>query len=505
MSGEDEPRRLHPATLPISILDRLPQILFGFAIPVYFVGGARLALIVTIIGGLGWCGWRYIEWRRFTYSVRDGQLVIESGVLGRNRRTIPFNRIQDVSLERKLLARLFGVAAVRIETGSAGQDEGRLDFITAEEAGELRDAIRRYRAGEAVGEGTASAEESGQGTPLFAMDPGRLLLFGLFGFSLVFLAVIGGVWQYVGAWGPERYLENGFERALESGKPGQPPIDLTDTMADVAAPLAAQSLAMLALLIVLAGVLAGVARTFARDFGFRLTRTESGLRRERGLFTRTDVVVPLRRVQAAIVSTGIVRRALGWYGLELQSLASDGGRGGHHAVAPFARPAELAPILAEIGLPPPSEPSAFHRCAPASVARRSLLLMLPALPLAIAGAVTAFMPALWAAVAVAALAPVAALLAYRAHGWRIEGDLLFVRCGIWRPGVTIIRTEKLQSATVMRGPLQRALGTVTLALGTAGAPRTSPLRIVDLDEPAARALMDGWLAPPAQSFSTAAS
>ena len=56
----------------------------------------------------------------------------------------------------------------------------------------------------------------------------------------------------------------------------------------------------------------GPVRTFLRDWDFRLDRTAKGFRRRRGLFTRTDVVMPAHRVQALRFTTGIMRRRFGW-------------------------------------------------------------------------------------------------------------------------------------------------------------------------------------------------
>ncbi|MFN2259343.1 MAG: PH domain-containing protein, partial [Parasphingopyxis sp.] len=148
MTEEPEtPRRLHPATLAIRFLERLPQFVLGLPAIAYFSTDLDFGMLLLIaLAGLvismlsAW-----IWWRRFSYETADGQLVIESGVFSRNRRTIPFDRIQDVSLEQSLLARIFGVSIVRIETGSAASNEGKLDCVSRHEADRLRDLIRAHR------------------------------------------------------------------------------------------------------------------------------------------------------------------------------------------------------------------------------------------------------------------------------------------------------------------------------------------------------------------------
>ena len=194
-----EPRRLHPATLIVRWLKIVPQML---------AGGIGLAA-TSDYGGLGAsscsrcsrrssarCS-RSLSWWRFRYTIGPGEIVIEKGVLQRQRRVIPFDRVQDIAIERGLLARLFGTARVRIETGGAAKDEGELDMIALAEAHALRDLVRHgARAAEAHAEAPARAEPV-----LFAMDGQRLLLSGLFGFSLVFLAAIAALVQQLDQFG----------------------------------------------------------------------------------------------------------------------------------------------------------------------------------------------------------------------------------------------------------------------------------------------------------------
>jgi putative membrane protein len=72
-----------------------------------------------------------------------------------------------------------------------------------------------------------------------------------------------------------------------------------------------------------------------RDYGFRLEDTPKGLRRRRGLLTKSDVVMPVHRVQALKVTTGILRRRWGWHGLGCGEPSQDA-KSGNHVVVPFA-------------------------------------------------------------------------------------------------------------------------------------------------------------------------
>ena len=130
--------------------------------------------------------------------VRAGEIVIERGVFHRQRRIIPFSRVQDVAIEQRLLARLFGTAKVKIETGGSAADEGHLDMIALADAHALRDLS-------AAATAMPTAPTAAGEPVLFAINFARLLHSGLFNFSLLFLAAIVAALQYLDQFGLVRW------------------------------------------------------------------------------------------------------------------------------------------------------------------------------------------------------------------------------------------------------------------------------------------------------------
>ena len=289
----------------------------------------------------------------------------------------------------------------------------------------------------------------------------------------MFLAVIAGSTQYFGSYIPSGYFDPG---------------DMVDSYGKQAVGMVSTySILTIAMLLLAVGVITGLARTIAREFGFRLSRTETGLRRERGLFTRTDVVIPLKRVQAGIITTGIVKRLFGWRALAVQSLGSDGAAGTHHVVAPLGQQDDLDPILDELSMPAPPPVEAFERVSKRMIWRSWIEDGIAlALITAIASIFWSPAPLILLLAIPLAIIPV---LQYRAHGYCIDDGLLFVRRGFWRPRVTILPLIKVQSGTLRQNIVQRLLGSATLAIGTAGASLATPLRIADLDQGVARSLL----------------
>lgn len=469
-----EPRNVPQRTNPMGFVAQGLQGLQRAILPMVAVGysmrdetfGLLAALGLGLLIAAAGAGFAYLNWRRLTYTVGDTDIRVESGILSRAARSVPFERIQDVSLEQTLLPRLFGLVQVRFETGAGGKDELSLQYLSEEEGERLRDVVRARKDGVGAETRADASADAGTATPageparvLFAMDPRRLLTFGMFEFSLAVVAVIGGALQTFGDFLPFDIWELEEWQKIFAGPFGQ-----LGSLGPSAQVLGA-TLGLASLLVV--GVLTGLVRTVLRDWGFLLERTAKGFRRRRGLLTRTDVVMPVHRVQAVRIGTGLIRSRLGWHGLSFVSLAQDSGSS-NHVVAPFGQMEELRPIISEAGFEPPSEDLAWQRGAANAridAAIFSTVLLAPVTIAAIA------MDRPWLA-----LLPVAAamVLAVRqAYLWRFERHALspsqlFIGSGWLVPKLSIASRVKLQSVEISQHFVGRRRGYVTLHLGLAG-------------------------------------
>ncbi len=417
------------------------------------------ALLLFAMGGA------YLRWLRFTYTVGADDIRVESGLFARTARSVPYERIQDVSLEQAFVPRLLGLTAVRFETGAGGGEEIALTYLTEAEGARLRELVRDRRevvVSDATATGTAAPAAEPPAEILFRMTPQRLLLFGLFNFSLAVVAVLAGLTQQFDVLLPFELWDFDAWEARLAG-PGAQLAGL-GPLAQVAGGV----IALASLLVV--GFATGVIRTVARDWDFLLERTAKGFRRRRGLFTRTDVVMPVHRVQALKITTGAIRRRFGagggWHGLKLVSLAQDAGSASHD-VAPFAQLAELDPIIRAAGFMPATGAD-WHR--PSRRYRFDSALFDFVSIAAIAIPVAVFAPPGWALLPLA-LAIAAAMVS--AWAWRFEKNAvsdtqLFAQEGYFSPELSIASRIKLQSSEIVRGPVAQRRGYAHLKLGLAG-------------------------------------
>jgi putative membrane protein len=466
------PRRLDPRTILLRSLQGSPSAIL--AVPVFLAWsrgeGVPLAfllvgtaLLIAVVLFFSW-----LRWRVFTYQILPGQVVIAHGLIKRTRRSIPAERIQDVSIKQGPLSRVFGLAEVRIETGGGEADEGRLDSVSLSEAHRLRRVLRGIRTGGAVvASGSREGEEDAEPV-LFRMGLARLLYSGLFSFSLVWIAAIFGVLQYL-----DQALGYGWDLWLDV---------LGVAEQELRSRLNARVILGAGGLAFALGLLAGIVRTVLQNFGFTLTWAEARFRYRRGLLTRTEVVVAKRQIQLGLVQRGAVSGRLGWYGFKVQTLGGGDQVSGRQELAPFARPDELAPVIALAGLPP-FERSRLRPVSPWHVA--TALVTFVILPVVIVLVATAFFPlAALLLVATPALLAVA-LLRRRCHRYALAPTSVQVTRGVFTQRDWTIPYGNVQAVSVRRGPIQRLLGIATVRIDTAGGRGLDRPHVHDIDAPQA--------------------
>lgn len=479
-AGQDllgPPERLHP----LYLLTGLGQALRGawgmLAAAAYFAAQGSWLIVgfMAVLFAFFSIGSLYLRWLKLEYRVGAHELRIDSGLLNRTSRAIPFDRVTDVDLEQGPLHRLFGLARVKLETGgSAGgkEEEGVLHTISLERAEALREHVRA-RKGLAPVAAAATAET--EGPPLFAMDGKRVLTAGLFNFSLAVIAGLFGVTQTMGdALGFDPFERNFWIDLFSRSGPLRDLIMAHRIGAAVAGTI----------VLILLGIGTGLVRTLLREHGFRLDRTETGFRRRRGLLTLTDVSIPAKRVQAAIVANGPVRRRFGWWELKLQSLAQDGGKG-DHVIAPLASEPEAAQILTSLRWP--LAPASPWRPVSRAYVTSFIGILIPA-SLATIVAIPFLGPVglLW--LVGAGLAIGMRWLDWKKARYAVDQGSLFVERGWWRHRRNILPRAKIQSIDVTESWWSRLFGICTLRLGVAGGSGFSDHHVPALTRDEAKAL-----------------
>ncbi|MGL4178486.1 MAG: PH domain-containing protein, partial [Dermatophilaceae bacterium] len=110
--------------IPDEVLDR----------PLLAVGA--LLAFVAVVALVVWVSWRFSRFR-----IESRHVELRTGVLFRQHRQVPLERVQAVELSRPVLARLLGLAQVVVQSAGGSDSELKLAFLSATRADAVRDHL----------------------------------------------------------------------------------------------------------------------------------------------------------------------------------------------------------------------------------------------------------------------------------------------------------------------------------------------------------------------------
>lgn len=425
--------------------------------PVWILG------VLVLAGGTG-----VLRWLTTRYRVDTERVEVRSGIVVRQHRSVPRDRVRTVDLTANPLHRLFGLTVLRVGTGrqaESKEQELSLNAVSAPEAERLRSQLLdRSPTAVPVPSDTASAVE------LARISWAWLRFAPLTVFGVVAVGAIAGtVWQLL-----EQF--------------GMSPADLTVVRA--AADWALRSPAWLAIAapvtaLVVIGTVGALVLYLEAWWRYRLTRHRDGtLQVNRGLLTRRSVSLEERRVRGVTVNEPLLLRAGGGASCDAVATGSDGGRAHVLPPAPSGHAHQVAAAVLREPDPPTLVPLRRH---PAAALRRRLIrTVLPTLVLVSALAVIstagAWLPGwLWLLVA-ALLLPVAVLLG--ADRYRNLGHAGTAGQLVTREGSIVRQTVALQLPGVIgwrieQSIFQRRAGLATVTATTAAG--AGAYRILDVE------------------------
>lgn len=304
--------RPHPLTPMVRGWIVLVALLYGFLqnltpgrgpdqqLPPWWVIAIGIAGIALVAGLFSFASWWFTR-----FVIDDREVRVETGWLSRRSRRVPFERIQSVDIDQPLLARLFGLAEIRIEAGAEGSTS--LRYLPRARAYGLRDYLMARAAGErltvAESEARRAAGGSREGLLVDARAEDRVLV-----------AVPGG--RIVGAFllSGEVWFSVAISVAAIIG----------------AIQLEAGAVSLAVVFPILLGLVGLVSRRLIHQFNFRLLESpDGGLRVTSGLTRLVSQSVPRDRIQGVAIRQPLLWRIPGWWRVDIDmvgiSASSDSG------------------------------------------------------------------------------------------------------------------------------------------------------------------------------------
>jgi putative membrane protein len=225
-----------------------------------------------------------ISWYVTTWRIDGDTLQVASGLIRRNTVRLPLARVQAVDLVEPLLARVLGLAEVRVRTAGGSGGDARLQFLKLDEAHTVRASLL------AMAHGLPDSTPPPPERSLFQISNGRLVgslaLTGASIGSLLPLGLLAGL------------LASGVVSATALGLAGG------------------------TLLLDIFALVSRMVRRVAGEWGFEVAEAPDGLRIRSGFASRVAETIPYGRVQAVRMQQPLLWRPFGWCRLELHIAGS---------------------------------------------------------------------------------------------------------------------------------------------------------------------------------------
>jgi putative membrane protein len=509
-NGEHDWRRLHPATPFLRSAQLLYALLFaviaarlgGPGLIVLLVSAALVAVAITA------------SYLRFRYRLTTDSLIIQHGVLFRQRRVVPRSRIQNVDLRAGLVPQILGVVTARVETAGGQGTEATLHVVSRAEGHRLREALVARPAPSPSSIAQPDFDRPGVPDTSVTPDPSEpasdhttgpiepetvvqrvavtdLVIAGATSnrAGLLVAALLGG--DYFFDILPTDWLL----RKILPPELIQPEAAVTSLVETAQHDLHAFAIGVVVLVLFfgLAGWGLSVLASVIRFYDFTLTENAGELRVKYGSFTRREKGFRRSRVQNAQIEEPIIRR---WFGLATVKVQTAGYGPTVKAderietLTPIVRRADISPYLKLVHPELRWEDIVWRPAHPR--ARRRLFVRRAALVLVASGALTAVLGP-GGLTLLLALVPAwfLAALHYRHLGHAWTRDQVLVREGFWTRRTYIVPIRKIQALHFRQSPFQRRLGLGTLIMETAGSPlEWHAPRSIDLGSDYGLALMD---------------
>ena len=310
-------------------------------------------VVIALIILFSWLSWRF-----HTFRITAEAVEARSGVIFRQHRRAPLERIQSVNLQRPLLARALGLAQLEVQTAGQG-GKVALSYLGYRDAQAVREQIlRRADTAQHGGDGPhgATGSPGSANGPLLA-DPAAIAATGvaeldrrLSDFADMDIAGVDTADR--GAAEPR---SGGTLVAVPPGRligsillSWEVIIFAALSIAAVIAAILGKAVFLTALIpLVIATVGVGF-RGFNRGWGFTLSRGADAVRVGAGLTATRTETLPLGRIHAVEARQPLFWRPLGWWQVRVTTAghtASDGGQGG---IANVVLPVGLEPDVLRV-------------------------------------------------------------------------------------------------------------------------------------------------------------
>lgn len=483
----------HPIALLFGFINIVRSSVLPLLFLVVFLGSNRggianlFLLVIMFLLPMTTYFMSYISYR---YRLEAGQITIREGIFSRKIRRIPVRRIHNVNTRQSVLARLFKVVRLDVETAGGGASEASFSALAIAEAERIKAFVKKEKADIQQEQDSAQMptqatfdanEEAQQSEPIYRISLLDILVAGAttnrMGVIFVSLAV---AFQYL-----QEYLATRQDTVWI-----QHLYDYVHMLRqENSVNLILYAIALFLVLFFIAWLIS-IFSALLRFYGFRLDLRDEDLKIRAGLFTLREFTIPLNRIQALEAQVSAFRRPFHLVQIKVMSAGHIGAqeqrRQDADVLAPITKDKRTGFFVNTVFPKANWDHAAWHDVHPWHRQRHFRILAI--MVVAVLWAIATFLDPSWlpelAYYILAGIAlPICWFVAhqtYKQTAYASDNDFIYLRAGFIALHFWVIPVRNVQNVSVTQTPFQRNRNIASLTIDVAGGGREAVIPNVPL-------------------------
>ncbi len=433
---------------------------------------ASFASVITIVQF-----WFYHYW------LEADRLVVKEGILFKSLRQVPYERIQNVNVEKNVLHRIFKVATLQIESASGVKPEAVIRVIADEQIKHIQKVIKQqtHINSEDPGHSKEVEETDGaMGAPLYEMTNKDVATYGFISHkALVPIGIVGSILSQ------NDYYRDRFINFMQKFVG-----DLHVERWDFSEWLVFGGAFVLLMMVTI--WLSSIALAFLKFYQFKLSKTGRNLNAEMGLLTKITANIPIKRIQLLKIKHSPLHRYFKRVSVKMETAGGVTEQSGilMNWIAPLVSRPKAQQLVSEIQ---PEVDWAKIKWQPLEVRawkrvfkRVMFFVLLPTVPLIYFYHALGMLPLL--------LTPLVYLYAkayINKAGYAVNEQIIAYRHGVIFHTLSVVKVGKIQNIAYSQTPFDRRNDMARFTVDTAGSnPVVQDINVHYLDVAKVRQLVD---------------
>lgn len=251
--------------------------------------GLGLILLFSIIHAI-------LAYKHFNFQIKDGEFIVNSGYINKEKKSIPLERIQTVNIKQNIVQQIIGVVQLEVDTAGSKEKELSLPALRKDHAKELENILLSKKKEEETEEEEAEETiiEEEKNNTLFKLSIYELIKIAIsdniFKGGLLALSFTYGIYQQYNEIIKERFANE------------------IDSIQNTANSASWQLIVFAIGVFILFSIILSVIRIVLINFELKVSQTPQAYKLEKGLFNKKSVIIPLSKIQTYTWTSNPIRQ-----------------------------------------------------------------------------------------------------------------------------------------------------------------------------------------------------